>query len=148
MRFVPFVRVALQCLALSVVFAALAACTARPPKLAKLGDEDRILAFGDSLTYGTGATEQESYPVQLAERIGKTVIKAAIPGEVTEEGLRRLPAVLDEHQPKLLLLCMGGNDMLRKLSDRQTKANLAAMIRLARERGDSASSCLAYPGRR
>lgn len=114
---------------------ALAACSAKPPRLQRLSADDTILAFGDSLTYGTGAGEEESYPAQLAAITGRKVIKAGVPGEVTEEGLRRLPALLEQHKPKLLLLCMGGNDMLRKTSDEQTSANLKAMMQLARDRG-------------
>jgi lysophospholipase L1-like esterase len=113
----------------------LAACGGKPPPLPRLGLDDVVLAFGDSLTYGTGAGQQESYPVVLSELIGRKVVGAGVPGEVSAGGLERLPYVLDEVQPKLLLLCLGGNDMLRKLDPVQTEANLRAMVRMARDRG-------------
>lgn len=93
-----------------------------------------ILAFGDSLTYGTGASAGESYPDRLAQRIGRTVINAGAPGELSEQGLGRLAALLDKHKPDLLLLCHGGNDILRKTGDASLRSNLEAMIRIAQER--------------
>lgn len=121
-------------LALALV-SMLAACGDKTPPLPRLGAEDVILAFGDSLTYGTGAGQSESYPAVLAQLIGRKVVGAGVPGETTAEGLERLPATLDEVQPKLLLLCMGGNDMLRKMSAAGIEANLRAMVQLARTRG-------------
>ena len=101
----------------------------------KLGTDDVVLAFGDSLTYGTGAREEESYPAVLRGLIGRRVERAGFPGEVTEQGVQRLPGLLDEHRPRLLLLCMGGNDMLQKVDPAATEANLRTMVHLARERG-------------
>ena len=94
-----------------------------------------VLAFGDSLTYGTGASESESYPAQLERRIGRRVVRAGVPGEVTAQALARLPATLDEHAPRLLLLCIGGNDFLRRLGKDQAARNVRAMVELAKKRG-------------
>jgi acyl-CoA thioesterase I len=112
----------------------LAAC-GDGPKLGRLPSDAVILAFGDSLTFGTGAAESESYPAQLEQLISRKVIGAGVPGEVTQQALARLPAMLDEHSPRLLLLCIGGNDFLRRLGNRQAEENVRAMVKLAKSRG-------------
>ena len=94
-----------------------------------------MLAFGDSLTYGTGADEEESYPAHLARLTGRRVVREGNPGEVSAAGLERLPAALDEHRPRLLLLCHGGNDFLHRQSKQAAAENLRAMVRLAKSRG-------------
>jgi len=114
---------------------ALAGCGGSAPKLSKLPADAVILAFGDSLTFGTGAQAETSYPAVLEQLIGRKVWSAGVPGEVSAAGLARLPSALDYYQPRLLILCHGGNDFLRKLGDAQAAENLRAMIRLARDRG-------------
>lgn len=106
-------------------------------KLPKLDPDGVILAFGDSLTAGTGAGVDESYPSVLARISGHKVVNAGIPGEISADGLARLPEVLDREKPALLILCHCANDMLRHMDQRQAADNLRAMIRLARERGIS-----------
>jgi lysophospholipase L1-like esterase len=105
------------------------------PKLERLAPDAMVLAFGDSLTYGTGAAEHESYPAQLEKLIGRRVVRVGVPGEVTAQALERLPAALDEHAPRLLLLCIGGNDFLRQLGNHQAEKNLREMVKLAQSRG-------------
>ncbi|SNB45246.1 arylesterase [Geobacter sp. DSM 9736] len=105
------------------------------PTLPPLPTDGAILAFGDSLTYGTGAAAGESYPEVLETLIRRRVINAGIPGETTAEGLVRLPALLEEQKPRLMVLCLGGNDFLRRMDEDQTEKNLKAMVGAARERG-------------
>lgn len=105
------------------------------PKLERLPSDAIVLAFGDSLTFGSGASEDESYPAQLERIIGRRVVRAGVPGEVSAQALARLPAALDEHAPRLLLLCIGGNDFLRRLGNTQAERNVREMVRLARSRG-------------
>jgi lysophospholipase L1-like esterase len=113
----------------------LAGCGSGTPRVAKLGASDVVLAFGDSLTYGTGARSEDSYPVVLGQLIGRTVVRAGVPGEMTAGGLQRLPGVLDEHRPRLVIICLGGNDMLRKVAPANIEANLREILQLIKSRG-------------
>ncbi len=112
--------------------ALLQACSSDVPRLPSLASDARILAFGDSLTYGTGAKSHESYPERLSASTGRTVINAGVPGETTADGLARLPRLLEDTQPDLVILCLGGNDFLRKVDPTRTRANLERMIDMAR----------------
>ena len=105
------------------------------PKIEPLGDDAVILAFGDSLTFGTGAKKPQAYPAQLQALVSRTVINAGVPGEVSHTGLRRLPALLKQHQPNLVIICHGGNDILRRLNLQQTRNNIQAMIETSRSHG-------------
>jgi lysophospholipase L1-like esterase len=93
-----------------------------------------ILAFGDSLTVGVGTSDAYSYPTVLAQLSGRKVVAAGVSGEETTQGLTRLPLVMDEVNPNLLILLQGGNDILRNKNLHNTKQNLAAMIELAQAR--------------
>ena len=112
----------------------LTACGSDTPQLSKLSTNAVILAFGDSLTEGVGAKESESYPALLQSLSGRKVINAGISGEQSAPGLARLPALLEEHQPELLILCHGGNDILRKKSMAKMEENVTAMIQLAKDK--------------
>ena len=105
------------------------------PQLPPLPPQAVVLAFGDSLTAGTGAGDNESYPAVLAQLTGLQVVNAGIPGEISASGLQRLPELLEREKPALLILCHGGNDLLGKLDRKALADNLRAMIRLAREKG-------------
>lgn len=104
----------------------LAACG--EPEFRPLAAGDSILAFGDSLTAGRGASPAQSYPSVLADLSGHPVINAGVSGELTQAGKARLPALLAEHRPGLVILLEGGNDILRGSGEAALKANLAAMI--------------------
>ena len=94
-----------------------------------------VLALGDSLTYGTGASAETSYPTVLAELTGWNVVNAGVPGDTSAQALVRLPALLAEHRPKLVIVSIGGNDFLRKLPESDTRANVHAACKLALESG-------------
>ncbi len=118
--------------AIFFVIATLLAACGKVPQVEPLAANDVVLAFGDSLTFGTGAAPAESYPAQLGALINRKVVNAGVPGEVSADGLARLPEVLEEHKPKLLILCHGGNDFLRKQPEAVAAGNIRAMIRLAK----------------
>ena len=124
----------MQALRWAFILLLLLGCSERP-RLERLPGDATLLAFGDSLTFGTGASEDESYPAQLEKLIERRVVRAGVPGEVTAQALARLPGALDEHAPRLLLLCIGGNDFLRRLGNQQAEANVREMVKLARARG-------------
>ncbi len=105
------------------------------PKLEALPADAVLLAFGNSLTFGTGARPPQSYPAVLAELTGREVVNAGVPGEVSKSGLKRLPRLVERHEPDLVIICHGGNDMLRKLGEAQLEQNLRSMVTLLRERG-------------
>src|SRR5262245_29036688 len=125
----------LKLLAACVLAIALAGCGEKSPKLPKLAASDVVLAFGDSLTYGTGAAESESYPAVLGQLIGRNVVRAGVPGEVSAGGVARLQSVLDEHSPRLVIVCLGGNDMLRQVADGEIAQNLRTIIKTLKDKG-------------
>lgn len=120
-------------IALQIVFS-LAGC-GRAPRQQALPAGATVLVLGDSLSYGTGAGEGEDYPTLLAAKTGWNIINAGIPGDTTAGGLARLPGLLEEHAPQLVLLELGGNDFLRRVPRSTTAANLRAMLDLAKAHG-------------
>jgi lysophospholipase L1-like esterase len=112
----------------------LTACGKSEKVFSKLPSDAVIMAFGDSLTYGTGVNKEQSYPTILAQLSSHTVINNGVPGEISADGLKRLPGLLDEQHPQMLILIHGGNDILRNMPREQTAANLTAMIGEAKKR--------------
>jgi lysophospholipase L1-like esterase len=97
--------------------------------------DTKILAFGDSLTYGYGATSEQSYPSRLSELLHSSVINEGVSGEMSAQGLARLPSVLARVKPDILVLCHGANDLLRKNDEAAIKENLTKMVTLAQSQG-------------
>lgn len=93
-----------------------------------------VLAYGDSLTYGKGA-RSSAYPLVLERLINRRVINAGVSGEVSSSGLQRLGKVLKQYHPALVILCHGGNDILRRKSKEMLKENLRKMIALSKKSG-------------
>ena len=114
---------------------ALAGCGRSQGKAQPVPPGSTVLALGDSLTSGTGASAETSYPTVLAELTGWNVVNAGVPGDTSAQALARLPALLAEHRPKLVIVSIGGNDFLRKLPESDTRANVHAACKLALESG-------------
>ncbi len=72
--------------------------------------EGCVVAFGDSITFGTGLTPDESYPAQLAELITFPVWNAGVSGDTVADGRRRLDPILTRHKPRVVVVLLGIND--------------------------------------
>ena len=131
-----FVRGATAGLLGTGLLAALAGCGKKKAARAQaVAAGSTVLALGDSLTYGTGASPETAYPTVLAELTGWNVVNAGVPGHTSAQALERLPGLLAEHQPKLVIVSIGGNDFLRKLSEEDTRANITAICQQAQASG-------------
>jgi len=112
------------------------AAAAEPPALPPpMGEEVRIVALGDSLFAGYGLEPGQSYPARLeaalrARGINARIQNAGVSGDTTAGGLQRLDFTLNSNAapPALVIISLGGNDMLRGLAPDQTRANLDAIL--------------------
>jgi acyl-CoA thioesterase I len=86
-----------------------------------------IIAFGDSLVAGNGATEDNDFVSLLSRKIGRPIINLGVPGDTTADGLARLHE-LERYRPKVVLLLLGGNDHLKRVPVETTFQNLAKII--------------------
>ena len=113
----------------------LAACSDDKPKFAVVPQGATVLILGDSLSYGTGSNTDEDYPTLLAKSTGWNIINEGVPGDTTAGGLQRLPSLLEQHQPKLLIIELGGNDLLHQTNPSEIGTNLKSMLSLAKAQG-------------
>lgn len=119
----------------------LAGCVAacgRDAKLPAIPSGAPVLAFGDSVTFGTGAAPGEDWPTLLGGMSAWRITNAGIPGDTAEAGKERIQSLLDEHQPTLVIIEIGGNDFLRRKSPKSVKENLRQIIRHVRQSGAQA----------
>jgi len=112
-------------------------CTNEPAIiLSPLPENALVLALGDSLTFGSGVkTQAQSYPSVLASLIQRKVINAGYPGIDSANLLKKTPALLNEYQPNLVILCVGGNDMLRHVNDKTIQYNIEKIVEMIRMKG-------------
>lgn len=103
--------------------------------LTPIPNDSKIVAFGDSLTFGYGANSNESYPKILQNKINITVINEGISGDTTTDGLERIHEVLEKNSPSMILIGLGGNDMLRKINEEKIKNNLRKLIEISQDKG-------------
>ena len=122
--------------AILLATASLAACgRKKPTKGASLATGTTVLALGDSITFGTGADPAAAYPAQLAALTGWNVVNAGVPGDTAAQALERVPALLAEHRPSLVIVSIGGNDFLRRLPPDATLVAIRRCVALSREAG-------------
>jgi acyl-CoA thioesterase-1 len=94
-----------------------------------------VLVIGDSITAGHGVDADQAWPARLAQRTGWRVVAAGVDGDRSAGGRERLPALLDEHAPVLVIIELGGNDLLRGVTAAEIAGNLDAMVEAVRARG-------------
>lgn len=94
-----------------------------------------VLAFGDSITYGTGAARNEDWPTLLAVKTGWNIINAGVPGDTAQAGRMRIGPLLAEHRPALVVVGLGGNDFLRRRPPDRVKEDLRDILRQVKASG-------------
>jgi len=134
----------------------LTACGKKAPKHSALPRGSAVLALGDSLTYGYGANPTESYPARLAELTGWAITNGGVSGDTSAQALARLPELLREHTPHLVIISIGGNDFLRRQPENETRTNIRAIIQACKAAGAETllvgvpgvgvGAALGYPG--
>lgn len=129
----------IACLRLLLLMAAIFMVSAcGKAKEATLASGSRVLALGDSLTAGNGVTSGEAWPSLLASRTGWVVINGGVSGDTSNAALQRLPALLEEHVPVLVLVALGGNDMLRHIPEAEIANNLDQILAQIKAHGAKA----------
>lgn len=113
---------------------ALLAC-GRGQKLAPLAAGSTVLAFGDSVTFGTGAGPGEDWPSLLAAATGWRIVNAGVPGDTAQNGRERIGGLLAEHRPALVIVEIGGNDFLQRRAPSVVKEDIRAIVRRAKDAG-------------
>jgi acyl-CoA thioesterase-1 len=92
------------------------------------------IAFGDSLTAGYGAGDKHDFPTLLGTKIGISIQNSGHNGETSQDGLNRIDSVA-KRNPRVVLLCFGGNDALQQVAREQTFANLGVIIERLQAQG-------------
>lgn len=94
-----------------------------------------VLAFGDSVTHGTGAGPDEGYPAHLAALSGWDIRNHGVPGDTAGNARNRIAQALEETNPALVIIELGGNDFLRRRPEAVVKEDLRAIITAAKKTG-------------
>ena len=99
-----------------------------------------VLVIGDSLSAAYGMDMEQGWVHLLSEKLsdqspGATVVNASISGDTTGGGAQRLPPLLEQHEPSVVIIELGGNDGLRAYPIKQMRANLATMTQASLEQG-------------
>jgi acyl-CoA thioesterase I len=122
----------------------------KPKSTPIVSNKPKIVAFGDSLTAGFGLQEKESYPYLLQEKL-KTegydyeVVNAGVSGDTTRGGLERIDWSLEQDGVQILILELGGNDLLRGMSIDQFKSNMDVIIERSKAKNVKVLLCGLFP---
>lgn len=113
-----------------------AAACSPSPQFSALPANARVVVLGDSLVSGHGLSVERAWPALLSRTLGWQLDNAGVSGNTSEQGLSRLAEHLTtEPAPAAVILVLGGNDMLRRIPEAETRANLAAAIEQIRAAG-------------
>ena len=102
-----------------------------------------VIAFGDSLTAGSGAPPGEDYPSATSKLTGTTIVNTGVPGDTTDAALARLDDDVLARDPRIVIVGLGGNDYLHGVAINVTEQNLREIIRRI-ERGGAMVVLLGY----
>ncbi|WP_462387379.1 GDSL-type esterase/lipase family protein [Acidovorax sp. Q11] len=119
----------------AIALVPLAACGRKPPRAQALPAGATVLALGDSLTSGVGASADTAYPAVLQRLTGWKVVNGGVSGDTSAQALDRLPGLLQKHNPALVIVSIGGNDFLRRQSSATTRTNVQRICADARASG-------------
>lgn len=125
----------IKVIAITLLGVILIACGDKPQRYEPLSYNATVLAFGDSVTFGYGVNPQDSYPTVLANLSRWNVINVGISGERADQAKARIEGVLAEHNPKLVIIELGGNDFLQRRNTKAVKEDLRAIIQSVKTYG-------------
>lgn len=122
-----------KCWIIVMIILAVTGCGKKTLKHDVLPHDATVLAFGDSVTYGYGASKGADYPTQLAALTGWKVINAGVSGERANQAKQRIADTLQTYQPKLVIVEIGGNDFLQRRSEKEIKEDIRSIIETIKE---------------
>lgn len=117
---------------LPLLFALWLAACSEAPKFSPLPAGAVVLAFGDSVTFGTGAASGADYPTQLGALTGWDVRNHGVPGDTAQAARERIRAAIAETRPALVIVEIGGNDFLKKRPEAAVREDIRAILDVAR----------------
>ena len=107
------------------------------PRAAKPTHGESIIAFGDSLVAGRGASLGQDFVSVLSKRLGIPIINAGRSGDTTRSALARLDWDVLARNPRIVIVLLGGNDFLRRVPTQDTFKNLATIVNRIRQHGSA-----------
>lgn len=105
------------------------------PTFERLSAGSQVIAFGDSVTFGTGARTGEDYPTLLARHSGWEVVNAGVPGDTAQAARERIHEVLQQQEPALVIVELGGNDFLKRRAAQAVKEDLRSILQAVKQQG-------------